>query len=145
MNGQMGFDDERAPEPRPAAMNAVGSSTGRVMRDAPEASVGAALSVDAKGQREGLAVALRASDGGLTSIELAAMGKVPNPNIAGARLQELWEAERAYVVREHGRCVLGQCHEHVKERKGHAHLPMAPCDTHGKPLRHGRAAIWRSL
>lgn len=139
----------RAVPETPVEMNAVGSPTGRVDRDAPETSVDAARAVGAKGQRALLHRALfNAGAEGLTSIEAAALmpltrqGGPQVSNRAASRLQELWEEERAYIARERGRCVLGQCHPHEKERR-RPHKPTAACETHGRPLTRGGASIWK--
>lgn len=160
MNGQMGMFDEDGDEQEPtpefqfhdvnaAAMNAVGSDTGRVERESSDTSRRAAFSIDAKNQRGRILEALReAGISGLTSIEAAAImpltrqGGPQVSNRAASRLGELWESGVAYVVREGGRCVLGECHEHAKPRV--IHKPVAPCMVHGKPLTRDKAAIWRS-
>lgn len=132
----------------PAEMNAVGSPTGRVDREAPETSVGAARSTGAKGQRALLHRELfDAGIEGLTSIEAAALmpltrqGGPQVSNRAASRLQELWEEGRAYIARERGRCVLGECRPHDKPR--HIHRPTADCTLHGKPLTRDGASIWK--
>jgi hypothetical protein len=136
--------------PNPAEMNAVGSPTGRVARDAPETSVDAARAVGAKGQRATVLRALRAAGAdGLTSIEAAAImpptrqGGPQVSNRAVSRLGELWEAGEAYVARERGRCVLGKCRPHRKLERD-PHKPTAPCEMHGKPLTRDGASIWRA-
>jgi hypothetical protein len=134
----------------PATMNAVDSPTGRVMRDAPESSVAAAMSFDPRSHRYAAKCALEAAGfRGMTSIEVARIlprgrdGNRQNSNRASSRLGELWESQVATVKREHGVCVLGVCHPHAKPRV--IHHPSAPCDLHGRPLKRDGANIWLAL
>jgi hypothetical protein len=134
----------------PATMNAVDSPTGRVMRDAPDSSVVAAVSFDTRSHRYAAKCALAdAGFRGMTSIEVARIlprgrdGHPQNSNRASSRLGELWEAQVATIKRERGVCVLGVCHPHSKP--GIVHRPSAPCDLHGKPLKRDNANIWLAL
>jgi hypothetical protein len=129
------------PEATPAAMNAVGSPTGRVMRDSPDTSTAAAHRAGAPTLRELVHTELQSDPWGCTSIELAR--RIPQlvvSNRANSRLGELWEEGRAAVLREHGRCELGVCRVHVKP--GAVHRPQAPCELHGKPTTREGAAVW---
>jgi hypothetical protein len=121
-----------------AAMNAVGSPTGRVTSDAPETSVSAARRSNAGGHREIIHAALvQRGPLGLTSIEAAArlpataQGGAQVSNRSASRLGELWEEGRAAVLRERGVCVLGECHGHAKPQV--VHRPQAACEVHGRP------------
>jgi len=128
----------------PVEMNAVGSPTGRVQHEPAEASVIAARRTSAKSHR-GIIMAAIAGHS-VTSREAARFlpvdrdGNPQNSNRAASRLQELWEEGRIAVQREQGHCVLGSCHPHSKPTS--IHLPMAPCDVHGRPIHRDGAAIW---
>jgi len=143
-------DHDTPPPTVPAArMNATGSPTGRVRRDAPETSQNAALTARAPSARVILLRALHeAGRSGLTSLDLAPLlparrdGAPQPPNIAGARLGELWEAGEATIVREWGVCILGACHPHAKPAV--VHRPSMSCPVHGRPVIRDGAAVWVS-
>lgn len=145
------FNHRPAPPPGPpaAAMNRTGSPTGRVRSGAPGTSVTAARRVPARSQRSLVMQALtNAGRPGATSIELArqlparADGAPQPPNIAGARLSELWEDGTATVERAWGCCRIGVCHPH--EKPGTVHRALAACDVHGPPVTRDGAAVWIS-
>ena len=132
-----------------AQMNATGSPTGRVRRDAPPVSVAAARRVRGPNHRQIIARALTdARLDGLTSIEAARLlparrdGQPQPPNIAGARFSELWEAQAATIKRAWGVCVLGVCHPHAKP--GTVHRASAACPVHGPAVTRDGASVWVS-
>lgn len=127
-----------------AQMNALGSPTGRVTRDASETSVGAARRVRAGAQRALILAILKgAGERGATAIEV---GQQMDPPLISSRtlprMGEMWEEGLMYVVRERGRCVLGECHPHDKPRQ--IHTPVSRCDRHGSPVKRGGASVWRA-
>lgn len=139
--------DRRPAEPivptTAASMNRVGSPTGRVERDASDTSVTAAKRVNAKSQRAVILALLGdVGEHGLTGIEIGRL--MADPPLVSSRtlprLGELWEESLVVVVRERGRCVLGECHEHDKPRA--VHKPCSRCEIHGKPLTRDGASVW---
>lgn len=145
--------EDREPYVAPAgaaAMNAVGSPTGRVTSDAPATSVAAARITPARGHREIIHARLvERGSLGLTSIEAAALlpataqGGAQVSNRSSSRLGELWEEGRAAVKREMGTCVLGECHPHDKPSV--VHRPSATCQIHGPAFTRSGAAVWIAL
>lgn len=146
--------DCNRPEPDPvhqprtaAAMNATGSPTGRVTRDAPATSVEAAEAVPTRGHRQIILTGLVAAGvRGLTSIEAAALlpltrhGGPQVSNRSASRLGELWEAGQATIARTWGTCTLGVCHRHDKPVA--IHKPTAPCAVHGTAQVRDGASVW---
>lgn len=133
--------------PPAATMNATGSPTGRVTRDAPDTSRRAAQAVRAPGHRQIIAQALlTAGTAGLTSIEAAAAlpytrhGGPQVSNRSASRLGELWEAGQATIRRQWGVCVLGVCHPYNKPAV--VHRPSASCPVHGPAVTRDGAAVW---
>lgn len=131
------------------AMNATGSPTGRVRGGAALTSVAAARTVPAMTHRQLVMQTLtNAGRTGATSIEIARLlpprrDQAPQPpNIAGARLSELWEAGVATVERAWGCCRLGVCHPH--DKPGTVHRALTACGVHGDPVSREGAAVWLS-
>jgi hypothetical protein len=130
--------------------NENGSIYGRVMSDAPETSVQAALTVPAAGHRAILEAETKNATNGLTSREGARLlprdrdGNPQNSNRAASRFGELWELEKVAMLRERGVCILGVCHPHDKALKV-IHKPSASCAIHGKIISRDGAGIWVSV
>jgi hypothetical protein len=122
------FDD---PPPEPTTTGDL-PLVGRVANDHPDTSREAAMQ-DRRHQHDRILGILIAHPEGINASHVAAeMGTIV-ANQANTRLGELWEAGKAAILRERGRCVYGVCHPADKPNKVR-HLPTDPCVVHGAPI-----------